>query len=176
MLAMTYEPDLKQRVLDRELDLEPDIPFISDWNGSHPFACDYLGSPELYAAQVTDVDHYVWMVTDKSLLRDISNLHSRFCEESIGIEQLIPGAGSSSFLATYALWLASRQVREIFYIPPLYFVLHQFLKLLNIRARPITGHHAFEPGFGMNLPTHRCDLLLTDPVWYAGVSMAEETI
>src|SRR5207253_6799495 len=45
---------------------------------------------------------------------------------------------------------------------------HFFLRMLNIRLRPVSGKQAFESGAALNLPSRKALLLLCDPVWYAG--------
>lgn len=111
-----------------------------------------------------------------SLLNAISQFHRSRERLSITRGNIAAGPGSSSFLAAISLWLVGQGFTELFYVPPLYYTFHFFLQLLGIRARPVSGHQAFEPGFTMNLPTRKTALLLTDPIWYAGKRFPADAI
>jgi aspartate/methionine/tyrosine aminotransferase len=96
-------------------------------------------------------------------------LHEKF--DGSRPQAIVCGAGSSTLIFTFCAWLASNGYREVFYLPPLYFGLHFALRLFGIRARAVSGRHPYEPDFTINLPNERSILIVTDPIWYTGLSL-----
>jgi histidinol-phosphate/aromatic aminotransferase/cobyric acid decarboxylase-like protein len=173
---MSDAPDIKQQTLDLTLAEEPTRPFISDWNGTHPYAAAYLGDPNLYVPDPHRAGHYLWMLDMPEIVDAVRQVHRGYGEPDIGREQILAGPGSSSFTTLYILRLASEGVDEVFYIPPIYYSFHYAAKLAGVRLRPVSGRQAFEAGFTMNLPRKRTHLILTDPIWYAGIPLRDAVV
>ena len=152
--------------LDTEVEHDPTA-FISDWNGTHPFVDQYLG--RLNREALVLPGRYSFFNEEHGLINKIKSFHlKRDQSAELHENQIIGGEGSSSLLAAFSLWLCQRGIQEVIYIPPLYYALHFMLKLLRIRARPISGKHLFDPRARLALPTKMAVLLLCDPIWYAG--------
>lgn len=164
----------KHRALEAEIRNNREH-FISDWNGEHPFVGQFLGAelsrrlPESPA-----LSRYIYFDEQHSILDAICNFHKTVDNLSLSHRNIMAGPGSSSILVALSLWLLQQGHEEVFYVPPLYYTLHFFLKTLHIHLRPVTGKHMFEPDCALNLPKKKTVLLLSDPMWYAGkrVSLA----
>jgi aspartate/methionine/tyrosine aminotransferase len=151
--------------------------FISDWNGSHPFVEQFLGAKILnFVPKRAHYSKYIYYDEKPTILNGIGDLHYKIERLKIHREHILAGPGASSLLAAFSLWLHKQGHREIFYVPPLYYTMHFFLKMLNIHARPISGKQPFEPGAVFNLPSRKTILIITDPVWFAGFRMTETQI
>ena len=147
----------------------PNRLFISDYDGGHPFIEDYLGElAHSSPLQLSDVTKYAGVDRDRSLRVKIAEFHSRYDDVSYSPEQIIPGGGSSSFLATICTWLALSGYKSVYYLPPLYYKLGYFFRRFGILPIPVSNHHAFQPEFHLNLPQHPSVLVLSDPLWYGG--------
>lgn len=175
-MAAIDTPDVKQQKLDLDLLDDPTLPFISDWNGTHPYAAAYVGDPSSYAGVDSEIARYWWFINDVEFIDRIRHMHARLDGHEPAPHQIIPGPGSSTFISAYILWLVAKGVQEVYYLPPIYFTFHYFAKTFGIRLRQISGRHVFEPRFSMNLPRKRTHLIMSDPVWYAGKVVPEEVI
>jgi aspartate/methionine/tyrosine aminotransferase len=143
--------------------------FVSDWNGTHPFVSEFLGPEILTRAVVTpDQARYLYFDEELDVLDAVRKLHETREGLSLSRENVLAGPGSSSLLTALCLWILHQGYREVYYIPPLYYTLHYFLRMLTVRPRPVTGKHAFEIGAALNLPAKKALLLLCDPIWFAG--------
>lgn len=91
-------------------------------------------------------------------------------------ERIIFGGGSTQLLHLIVAWMRSRGVSEVFYLAPMYHTLHWSMKALGIRPRPVNGRHPFELDFSFNLPDKKTILIVTDPIWYAGVRIRKDVI
>jgi hypothetical protein len=147
--------------------------FLSGWQCENPWIEQIR---VLVDGQIRQIDsgQYPNLDSDSIVKEELYRFHcsidgttpdSQFC-----------GAGASSIIFTFCAWLHQQDIQEIYYIPPLYFSLHFALRLFGIRARAISGKHAFEPGFSLNLPSERTVLLFSDPIWYAGIPLSNEII
>ena len=68
-------------------------------------------------------------------------------------------------------------VSRVYYLPPLYITLHIALDRYGIRTTPLTERQPYEPAYDFDLPDDPgAVLLLTDPVWYAGVTVPSHLI
>ena len=160
----------KHHLLDESLRDERDH-FVSDWNGAHPFVKKFLGRTLRRATADLDplLSQYIYFDEQPLVLKAVCHLHSKLDGLNLSNDNVVAGPGASSVLVLLSLWLLHRGYTEVFYIPPLYYTLHYFLKLLGIRLRPVSGRHVFESRAMLNLPArHRSVLLLCDPIWYAG--------
>jgi len=151
--------------------------FLSDWNGDHPFVEQYLG-PELLNFKLGKPlpSGYIYFDDEPDVLDAACALHLKLDRLELSRRNVAAGPGSSSLLVAFSLWLLQQGHDEVYYVPPLYYTFHYFLRLLGIRLRPVSGKQAFEPGAALNLPRRRTVLLLCDPVWYAGKRVAAEKV
>jgi len=119
-------------------------------------------------------NEYRYLDDDDALKEALIERHARI--DGVRPESILCGEGASAILFAFCIWLKTRGISEVYYVPPLYFTLHNALKLLGIKARSISGRQPFESGFWANLPRGKAALLLTDPVWYAGIAVPNGTI
>lgn len=166
----------KHRALEADIRENRDE-FISDWNGQHPFTRGFLGPdfPKI-GAEESELSSYVYFDDHAGISDAICDFHLKVEDLKLSRKHVVAGPGSSSFLVTFSLWLLKNGYNEVFYVPPLYYTLHYFLRTLQIRLRPVSGQHAFEPDCCLNLPSSKSMLLLTDPVWYAGKRLPIEVV
>lgn len=143
--------------------------FLSDWNGTHPFVEEFLGPALLNPGRLSGDQHrYLYFDEEQDVLDSIRALHATVEGLALSHANILAGPGSSSLLTAMCLWILQQGHNEVFYVPPLYYTVHYFLRMLNVRLRPVSGKHAFEPGATWNLPPQRTVLLLCDPIWFAG--------
>lgn len=147
--------------------------FLFGWQCENPFAASLLDKVQERAQQLDRV-RYSYLEDDRSLSHDICEMHLVFGEPRP--QAVFSGAGAMAILFTFAAYLRSTQVTEVYYLSPIYFSMHYALRLLGIRARPISTLHGFEAGFTMNLPAKRCVLIISDPIWYAGQPTPERLL
>lgn len=166
----------QHRALDDRLDEPGQKVFISDWNGSHPFVREYIGSLADPRDDEIDANTYQVYQEDAKLLESIAALHQKNEGLVLDRRSIIPGSGSTAMLASVCFWLFSRNAKEIFYIPPLYYTTIYMLKTLGFATRAVSGRHPYEPRFSMNLPDSTSTLFIADPVWYAGRAFDESDI
>lgn len=147
--------------------------FLSGWQCDNPWS---RGLQDLVAAEglSLDVSKYAYFGGDAKIREPLEAFHVR--ADGTAPEALLFGQGASPLIFTFCAWLKERGIDEIYYIPPLYFSMHFALRFLGVRARPISGRHAYEGGFSINLPTKTAVLLFADPIWYAGVLLGEEHV
>lgn len=150
--------------------------FISDWNGTHPFVSQYLGPLAQSCHLQADVTSYALPEDDSALLERIGSLHGVFEDLNLTKEEILVGDGSTSLLSTFCFWLAINEVKEVFYLPPLFWSIANMFKMLRLCPFSVSREHAFQAGFRMRLPERKCVLMLSDPVWYAGKRLTEEQI
>jgi len=151
--------------------------FPSDWDGTHPYVGRFLG-PEIAATGLIRPEHrrYLYFDDQHEILDRIRSLHRSLEGLDLARSNIVAGSGSSSLLLALCLWLLQQKYTEVYYIPPLYYTLHYFLKMFNIQAQPISEKHVFESPVLSGLPPHKSVLLLCDPVWFAGFRVPLQTI
>jgi aspartate/methionine/tyrosine aminotransferase len=147
--------------------------FISGWQCENPWAANIRAVVEEEAKSLK-ADDYLYPDLDEELSDAISSFHREI--DGTMPSAILCAAGSSPLILSFCAWLSETGCREVFYMPPLYYSAHLSLRLLGFRARPISGRHSFEPDFTFNLPDQKSVLILTDPVWYAGIPLSHETI
>jgi aspartate/methionine/tyrosine aminotransferase len=161
------------QVLDTRYDDGDNGNFLFGWQCENPFAHDLLAATRARARDLNYVE-YSYLEDDIELIRTIIAAHEQL--DSVAPKSVFCGAGATALLVTVAAHLRLKQVEEVYFIAPIYFSMHFALRLLGIRARPVSSRHAFEGDFSMNLPNRQAVLILTDPIWYAGVSVPEHVI
>jgi histidinol-phosphate/aromatic aminotransferase/cobyric acid decarboxylase-like protein len=151
--------------------------FPSDWNATHPYVREFLG-PEIASSALgrQEESRYIYFDEQPDILDAIRGLHRSLEGLDLARNNVLAGPGSSSFLLALSLWLVQQAYTEVFYIPPLYYTLHYFLKLFGIRARPLPSGYLFESRVPRGLPAGRSFLMLSDPVWFAGFRVPLESI
>ncbi|MEV6906922.1 aminotransferase class I/II-fold pyridoxal phosphate-dependent enzyme [Amycolatopsis sp. NPDC051071] len=153
------------------------MPFISDYDGGHPFVESYLGELATTPPRLLgDVTRYAGIDKDQDLKAKIAEFHHLYDGVSRDPELIIPGGGSSAFLATFCTWLLMAGHRSVYYLPPLYYKFAYFFQMYGIDARPVARHHAFHPDLALALPSDRTVLILSDPIWYGGTSVPEHVL
>jgi aspartate/methionine/tyrosine aminotransferase len=141
--------------------------FLFGWQSINPFAKNLLAAVKRRARGV-DYTKYTCMEDDEELAQEVIDLHS-------ALDGIKPNAafcaasGGTSILFTFSYWLARNDVKEIYYIPPIYFTLLNGLRQFGIHARALSGYHPFETQFRLQLPPKKTVLIFADPVWYAGI-------
>lgn len=140
--------------------------FLSGWQCDNPYADGFIARAAS-KSQATNHIKYSYIEYDDAMNESLANLHKALDNKSF--ELIFPSAcGSTSILFTFCTHLAKNNIKEIYYIPPIYFSMHYALKLFNIKARPISALHAYEEKFSINLPNKRSVLIFVDPLWFAG--------
>jgi hypothetical protein len=149
--------------------------FISDWDGSHPYAAQYLDYLQQISRPPWDLTAYAPMECT-GLVAGIRALHEKFGEGSLEGIDILVGDGSMALLSALCLWLTEHEIHDVYYIPPLHWGIAHQLKILRLRPFSVSSLHAFEEGFLMRLPQRKSVLFLSDPVWYAGRRLTDEHV
>lgn len=147
--------------------------FLFGWQCENPYAADLIASTR-NRTQGLDLVPYSYLEEDQTLVDLIKQLH--FELDGVMPGDAFCGSGATALLVTMAAYFKQANISAIYYIPPIYFSLHFAMRLFGIRARPVSGRHAFEQDFSMNLPDECTVLVLTDPVWYAGTPIPESVL
>jgi len=148
--------------------------FLFGWQSINPFAKNLLAGVKRRARGV-DYTKYTCMEDDEVLAKEVVDLHSV-------LDGLKPSAafcaasGGTSILFAFSYWLARNDVKEVYYIPPIYFTLLNGLRQFGIHARALSGYHSFETQFRLQLPEKKTVLILADPVWYAGIPVPMDVL
>lgn len=160
--------------LDKAL-IEGRHSFLSEWNGDHPFVDEFLGP--MLAGILPEVKRgeYIYLDERPAITQAAVEFHQKHESLDLSRANVLAGAGSSSLLAAFVLWLVKRAVRKVYYLPPIYHTLHFFFQLLGIEAIPVSRKQAFQLNFEMRLPEQSSILFLSDPIWYAGKRLPSET-
>ena len=148
--------------------------FLFGWQSENPFAAELLAATKMRATAI-DYTKYSYMETDDTLRQAVLSLHEHFDGERPE-DAFCAASGGTAILFSFGYWLARIGIKEVYYVPPIYFTLLNSLRQFGIRARAVSGRHAFEAGFSMNLPTKETVLIVADPIWYAGLPVPEAVI
>lgn len=146
---------------------------LSGWQCENPFVGSLLEAVRVSSSE-TDFRNYIYFDADELLAEKIRRLH-------LGLDGVTPpaalaGAGASPLISTFVAWLAETGVRRVHFIPPLYHTLSTGLARYGIELVPVAEHQTFESDFDLRLPDGSSVLLLSDPIWYAGVAVPEEVL
>lgn len=146
---------------------------LSGWQCANPYASSLL---ERVSRKTKHLERtsYAYLDDDPRLAQGISDLHRAFDGERP--QAILAGVGASPLLFTFAAHLRDLNITEVYCLPPLYFTLLYALRLLGIRVRPVSAFQAFERKCTLNLPDKRTYLLLSDPVWYAGLAVPTHVV
>ncbi|OLZ46570.1 hypothetical protein BS329_30580 [Amycolatopsis coloradensis] len=157
---------------------DPERTFVSDWNGDHPFTQIFLGEfAQVSISSLGRLGAYSHMDEDPDLAAAIADLHvHRYGEHSVTAHRCVPGAGATSFLTTLLMYQFLDGVRELAYLPPVYYNAGWWIRKLGFTVRRVASDVDFAEDVRLSLPSGRCLLWLTDPVWFAGVPVRRETV
>ncbi|CAN5257657.1 hypothetical protein BH11PSE4_BH11PSE4_38870 [soil metagenome] len=147
--------------------------FLFGWQCANPFAGDLLDATNKRQREFDRIP-YTYLEEDVGLIDKIKSAHIAL--DGTSPLSVFCGAGATALLVTFAAYLKQNKVDEIYFIPPIYFSMHFAFRLLGIHARPVSGRHAFEETFSLNLPNKRAVLVLTDPIWYVGLPVPKAVI
>lgn len=148
--------------------------FLFGWQSINPFADTFLAAVKR-RAEGTDYTKYSYMESDTILANEILDLHGAL--DGVKPEAAFCAAsGGASILFAFSYWLARNDIKEVYYVPPIYFTLLNGLRQFGIRARALGAYHCFEQEFRLVLPPKKTVLILADPVWYAGIPVSERVI
>jgi len=142
--------------------------FLSGWQCDHPWSMDLRDAVTAERAALPDQD-YLYLEHDELVRDGLLSFHRRF--DGSTPSAVVPAEGGSGLIFTVCAWLSERGVKEVYYLAPLYFSAAHAFGLLGMRARAISGRQPFEKGFTFNLPEQTTVLFLTDPIWYAGLTI-----
>jgi aspartate/methionine/tyrosine aminotransferase len=168
---------LHPNALDRTSERD-DVVFVSDWNGEHPFVPDFLdGFAGRTIASLGSLTRYSHLEEDTALENKLRRLHrDRYREPGAADQGFLPGAGSASFLTTMLFRARQLGFDRLCYLPPVYnsaiYIIQEMGFAVHKGARDVD----FAEDPGLALPDTRCALWLTDPVWFAGRPVRQETI
>jgi aspartate/methionine/tyrosine aminotransferase len=163
----------KHRALDHAIRDDKGKVFLSDWYCYHPYIDRYTNDIEITKQQKQD---YVFYSDDKELAEMITKMHKRFDNKEYNINEVLPGDGSTPFIAAFCVWLLKNDIKEVYYVPPMYYTFYYFLEIFKIRAKPVSAKQIYENNVTLNLPDKKSYLILCDPVWYVGQSVKSEYI
>jgi hypothetical protein len=114
--------------------------FLFGWQSINPFAESFLKAVKERGISA-DYTKYCYMESDNALSDAVVTFHEKldfqrpeaaFCASS----------GGTSILFTFANWLSRNEIKEVYYIPPIYFTLLNGLRRLDIRARPTSERNS----------------------------------
>jgi len=148
--------------------------FLSGWQCENPFVEDLISRIKKNSENF-DATRYSYYDAHGDLLKNIHLHHENLDTKSP--ESIVCGCGSTSLLSTIAAYLASAGIKQVYYIGPLYITLHTALHRYQIETIPVSDKHPYEKDFCLNLPKIKNTfLLLTDPIWIAGVPIHKQHI
>lgn len=156
----------------------PGSVFVSDWNGDHPFMSEFLGElGEVPIGKLGSLGTYSRMDEDLELSDAVAELHVRtYGEPSVTPARCVTGAGSTSFLTTLLMYQFLEGVREISYLPPVYYNAAWWVRKLGMGVRRVASNVDFADDVELSLPEGRGLLWVTDPVWFAGLPLRDATV
>lgn len=157
-----------------EQSLESSGNFLSGWQSENPFLNDLFTAVRERTSHM-NYHRYLYFDEDESLLTEISDLHVAL--DGLSPQHILCGSGSTALIFAFLTYLKHLNITKVYYIPPIYFTVYDALERYGIEMIAVSGLQPFEVGFSMNLPkVERSVLLLSDPVWYTGVSLTADVI
>jgi aspartate/methionine/tyrosine aminotransferase len=148
--------------------------FISGWQCENDFIAATVAAVQ-ERANKSDRTRYTFFEAQSELRTAIKELHK--VRDGNEPESVVCGGGTTSLLFAFATYLKSIGTSRIYYIPPLYISLHIAFDAYGIEAVPVSTGQPYEPDFELMLPRDPGSILiLTDPVWYAGVRIPQWVI
>ena len=140
--------------------------FLSGWQCVNLFASEMLDRVYTKTKGI-DFVKYAYSEYDDDIIERILSFHK--IVDGVDVEHAFPSScGSTSLIFSFCAHIAKQGIKEIYYIPPIYFSMHYALKMFGIKARPISGSHIYEENFAINLPNKTTVLVFVDPLWFSG--------
>jgi aspartate/methionine/tyrosine aminotransferase len=157
-----------------EQTLESSGNFLSGWQSENPFIDGLFSAVQRRASQM-DYRRYLYFDEDESLLTRISDL--QFSLDGVRPQRILCGSGSTALIFAFLTYLKHLNITKVYYIPPIYFTVYDALERYGIELIPVSILQPFEEGFSMSLPYgEKSVMLLSNPVWYTGVSLPDNII
>lgn len=147
--------------------------FISHWDCSHPYYKNFFDEITLGNGSI---QKYIYLNNDLPLISNISRFHELNENIKYSEKEIIASTGATKIISVFFTWLKLTNTQYIYYVPPLYYSFHFFANVHKIRLRPITRNQLYEKQVTLNLPDKKCILIITDPIWYAGVTIKRSVI
>ncbi len=157
---------------EQEIGRSGDI--LSGWQCNNPFSTEFISNVRNRSLKM-DYRRYVYLDEEDRLLNRISGLHKKL--DGVQPESIICGSGSTALLFAFVTHLKNLGIKKIFYVPPIYYTILPALERYGILAEPVSTSQPYELSFKMTLPKRRNSVLfISDPTWYSGTSISNETI
>lgn len=148
--------------------------FLSGWQCENPFNAQ-LFSAVRERSKAIDYGKYTYFDDDAELPNLIKDLHARV--DAVRPEHVFCGSGSTSLLFGFASFLKKRGVKQVYFVPPMYFTLHLAFDRFEIRTIAVSDRQPFEQGFEMQLPEDAQSVLMVlDPIWYTGTPISSDVM
>lgn len=148
--------------------------FLSGWQCLNQHAEELVARVRARTASLDPVG-YSYFDDERGLVAEILTLHETI--DGRRPPHAFCGSGSTSLLFGFANYLRSIGVTEVYCLPPVYFTLQIALDRFGIRTVDISDLHPFEEDFQVQLPdVKQSVLIITDPVWYAGVPLTRAVV
>lgn len=164
----------KYERLAYELDDGDSGNFLSGWQCVNPFAEALLVEVAERRARL-DATRYRYFDESEELIAGLASLHWDL--DRARPEQILCGAGATGLIYAFLAFLRRKGVRILYYLPPLYFTIHAAAEDFGIDLRPVASNYAFERKFDLSLPESKGEyLLLSDPIWFAGLAVPAEVM
>jgi len=161
------------RKLAFELDDGDKGNFLSGWQCDNPFVASLFDAVTRRRAGI-DFAKYIYFDADEDLVQAVLSFHRNV--DGVAPEAVLSGAGASPLMFSFITLLSKLQIRRAYYIPPVYHTVPVALARYGIEFLAAAKGQPFDHDFELNLPEASSVLFLTDPVWFAGVSVPSPII
>lgn len=170
--------DIAQMYYELAVQRSRGLPFISDWNGAHPYIDEFVGDLATRPlALLGRLNEYAEIQQDVALITAIADFHERADGTPLRGRRLLVGGGATSMLALVVQLLREERRSTVLYLAPLHYTMLALLERENIEAVRVSSRHAFEAEFDLDLPeVANSTLVLSDPIWFAGRRVPEAVI
>lgn len=119
---------------------------------------------------------YCYISDDVAITNRIKKFHLSVDKTNYVEQQLLIAEGATSIIYLFCLWLINNNIKQIYYIPPMYFLFHKHFEFFSIDVVKVSEKQVYEEGCDFSLPNKRTVLIFSDPVWYAGVKYKKKHI
>jgi len=147
--------------------------FFGGWQCNSPYTEPLFTRVRERTVHV-DYGKYTYFDDELELSTKITAVHAAF--DGTPPEYVFCGSGSTSLLYGMAAYLNRIGVREVYFLPPMYFTLRIAFDGFGIATIPVSERQSFETGFQMRLPEKKSVLILIDPIWYIGCPVPARVI
>lgn len=148
--------------------------FLSGWQCVNPLAVEFT---KRVKARSATLNHARYAYFDERSDLVLAILEHHRLVDTKAPEAAVLGSGTTALLTAFVAFLGELGVRRVFAVDPLFLALQLALRRFRIDLEVSSELQPFERGFTLNLPQERgAVLLLTDPIWYTGLAIPEDTI